>query len=161
MWIFFIVIVVLLFVFYNFYLKDFFAVKRIFNSLQKTLDTRDLLIIKLLPEINDKEIQESIAKWIDLRVKSKGSSFNDKIKIDVELNKELKKFYSLINELTNNQVIKATFANVINLEKKLKNIRKEYNLAVEKYNMNLVMHKFICIRIIHMKPLDTYNVVKS
>ena len=41
---------------------------------------------------------------------------------------------------------------------KLRNeLRNEFNSAVEKYNMNLVMHKFICVRIVHMKPLDKYS----
>ena len=161
MWIIFVVIIFLLFIFYIFYLKEYVEVKRIFDSLEKTLDTRDLLVMKLLPEIKDEKIKTEVAKWIDLRVKNRKSSFNDKIKIDVELNKELKEFYTLINKITNNEVIKATFTNIIELEKKLKNIRNEYNIAVEKYNMNLVMHKFMCMRIIRMKPLDTYNVTNN
>ena len=92
-------------------------------------------------------------------MKNKEIPYNDKIVLYIELNRELKDFYSLVNSKIDNPIVKATFTNIIELEKKLKKIRKEYNFAVEKYNMNLVMHKFICMRLIRMKPLDTYKVL--
>lgn len=157
MWTIFIIVVVIIFAFYYVIFKDYIDVKKVFNTLEKTLNTRDLLVMKLLPEIKDKNLQANIASLIEERTKNRNISYNDKINIDIKLNKELKIFYDIINKKLDNQVIKATFKNVIETEKILKKIRSEYNLVVEKYNMNLVMHKFLCIRIVRMKPLDTYG----
>ncbi|MBQ9267523.1 MAG: hypothetical protein IJ217_04520 [Clostridia bacterium] len=150
--------VVLAIVFYFVYLKDYAEVNRVFSSLEKTLDARDLLVMKLVPEIKDKKMQAKVVKLIEERMNHKNIPYNDKIALDIALNKELKEFYAAVNEKADNPVIKATFAKAVEFEKVLKKIRNEYNLAVTKYNTNLVMHKFVCMRIIRMKPLDTYAV---
>ena len=74
-----------------------------------------------------------------------------------QLNDRLKEMYLDLEKERNNPVIKAALANAFELEKTLKKVRDEYNMAVEKYNMNLIMHKFVCMRIIRMKPLDIYG----
>ena len=159
MWIF-LLVIFLAIVFYYIFIKDYSDVIKVLDSLEKTLDTRDLLVMKLLPEVKDKGMQASIVELIEKRMKNKKIPFNDKIKLYVELNKELKQFYNNLNKKIDNPVIKTTFASAIELEKKLIKIRDRYNYAVEKYNMNLVMHKFVCVRLIHMKPLDTYSIAE-
>lgn len=146
----------ILIVCYYIFMKDYVEVIKVYSSLEKTLDVRDLLVMKLIPEINDKGLQAKIIELIESRMKNKKIPYNDKIRMDVELNKELKKFYNIINKKADNPVVKATFKNVIEIEKKLIKIRDKYNYSVEKYNLNLMVHKFVCMRFIRMKPLDTY-----
>ncbi len=150
--------IVLALIIYFLYYKDYGEVLKVFNTLEKTLDIRDLLVMKLVPEIKDKKEQAEVVSLIEMRMKNKKKSFTEKMMLDVKLNEELKRFYELINKKNDNPVISETFKSVIEVEKKLKKLRNEFNNVVEKYNMNLVMHKFVCVRIIHMKPLDKYTV---
>ncbi len=150
-------VVVLFLIIYNLYFKDYIEVKKSFNILNKTLDTRDLLVMKLVPELKSKSERADIVKLIELRMKNKKSSFNNQIKIDVELNEKLKNMYLKLEKNKENLMLQATLKNTLEIENTLKKLRTEYNLTVEKYNMNLVMHKFICMRIVRMKPLDTYG----
>ncbi len=152
------IVILIVWICYTLYWHDYFAVKKVFRTLEKTWNTRDLLVLKLAPEIKDEALKSKVVELIDTKVKNKNSGYTEKIKIDILLNESLKEFYDSINKNANNPVVKATLSNAIELEKILKKIRKEYNEVVEKYNMNLVMHKFVCIRIIHMKPLDTYAI---
>ena len=69
-------------------------------------------------------------------------------------------FYKKIDEERPNEVVLQVFAKIISMEKDLKNIRNKYTLAVEKYNESLIKHKFMCLKVIRMKPLDTYKVMK-
>lgn len=149
--------IILIMIVYFLYFKDYVEVKKIFRILIKTLDTRDLLIMKLVPEFKNKKERAEIIKLVDGRMKSKRTSYTEQIKLDVELNDRLKEMYLELEKERNNPVIKAALANAFELEKTLKKVRDEYNMAVEKYNMNLIMHKFVCMRIIRMKPLDIYG----
>ena len=152
-------VTVLIWIIYVLYFKDYFEVRKIFNVLEKTLDTRNLIVMKLVPEIKDNNQKVKLVNLIEKRIKNKESGYTEKMKLDIELNEELKSFYEIVSKKVENPLVKATLNNAVELEKSLKKIRKEYNNAVEKYNMNLVMHKFMCMRVIHMKPLDTYSII--
>lgn len=150
-------IVIFSLIIYNLYFKDYIEVKKSFNILIKTLDTRDLLVMKLVPELENKSERADIVKLIEMRMKNKKSSFTNQIKIDIELNEKLKDMYLKLEKNKNNLVLHSALRNSLEIENTLKKLRTEYNLTVEKYNMNLVMHKFVCMRVIRMKPLDTYG----
>lgn len=150
-------IVIFSLIIYNLYFKDYIEVKKSFNILIKTLDTRDLLVMKLVPELENKSEKADIIKLIKMRMKNKKSSFTNQIKIDIELNEKLKEMYLKLEKNKKNLVLQSALKNSLEIENTLKKLRTEYNLTVEKYNMNLVMHKFVCMRVIRMKPLDTYG----
>lgn len=150
--------VVLIFTIYQLYFKRYFKVKKTFETLSKFLNVRDSLVLKLISEIKDKKLAERIVNLIDERKENFKISYNNSIRADVKLNKELRHFYEILNTIKKNEVVNSVFAKIINLEKDLKNIRNEYNKVVEGYNQNLIKHKFICFRVIKMKPLDTYKV---
>ncbi len=156
------VILLLLIIFcyyvYGMYFKEYFEVKKINNTLQKILDTRDLLLLKLTGEkVNKKEIAK-VLMLIDKRKDTKNAGYTFKMQADVDLNKELKVFYEKLNKVLDNEVSKDTFRRIIELEKQAKKARISYNNAVERYNNNLILHKKVCMRIIKMKPLDTYKI---
>lgn len=153
--------IILIMVVYFLYFKDYVEVKKVFKIITKTLDTRDLLIMKLVPEIKNKKEKAEIIRLVDDRMKSKKMSYTEQIKLDVELNDKLKNMYFNLEQEKDNPVIKATLARAFELEKTLKKVRNEYNVAVEKYNMNLIMHKFVCMRVIRMKPLDIYGKISN
>ena len=154
-----ILVIVLIFFIYQIYFKKFFKVKKVHSQLKGFLDVRDTLVLKLVPEINDDKMGERIVKFIDERKENFNTSYNNSIMSDIKLNRELRKFYEKINEIKKNDVSNNIFSKIINLEKDLKKIRNEYNKVVESYNNNLVKHRFICLRIIRMKPLDTYRIM--
>lgn len=153
--------IILIMIVYFLYFRDYIEVKKVFKILIKTLDTRDLLIMKLVPEIKNKKEKAEIIRLVDDRMKSKKMSYTEQIKLDVELNDKLKNMYFNLEQEKDNPVIKATLARAFELEKTLKKVRNEYNVAVEKYNMNLIMHKFVCMRVIRMKPLDIYGKISN
>lgn len=162
MWIILILILVTIsYLTYELYLKKYILVRNEFKLLLKTLDVRDLLILKLLPEIKNKNISNKIAYLINERVKNKKCGHLEQINLDIELNKEIKSFYEELNKNLTNEIVKTTFKKVIEIEKKLKNIRKSYNDAVNMYNDNLIKHKKICMKTLKMKPLDTYGLKYS
>lgn len=152
------IIIILIFVIYQLYFKHYFKVKNIYETLRNFLDVRDSLVLKLIPEIKNDVVRENIIALIEERKENFKTSYNNSIKADAKLNSSLKVFYEEINKLEKNDVINSVFGKVIKLEKDLKNIRNEYSLEVEEYNNNLVKHKFVCLKIIKMKPLDTYKV---
>ena len=89
------------------------------------------------------------------------SSYNNAIKSDVKLNKELKAAYSEINKAKLNSISSQLFNTILKTESELKTLRAKYNETVEKYNNNLVKHNFVCLKVIKMKPLDTYKVMQK
>lgn len=153
-------IIFFIFIFYMLYLKEYLKVKKVYKHLRKVLDTRDTLVLKLIPEIKNKELSAKVIYLIDERKENFKTSYNNSILSDIKLNTELRKLYEYINTLNKNEVINNVFGKIINLEKELKNIRNKYNIAVENYNNNLIKHKYMCLRIIKMKPLDTYSIKK-
>ena len=153
-------IIILIFIIYELYFKEYFHVKKIFWSLKKFLSTRDTLILKIIPDVKDKKASKKIINLIEERRINFNSSYNNAIKSDVKLNSELINFYKKIDEERPNEVVLQVFAKIMGMEKDLKNIRNKYTLALEKYNESLIKHKFMCLKIIRMKPLDTYKVMK-
>lgn len=142
---------------YGTYFKEYFEVKKINNTLQKILDTRDLLLLKLTGEKVSKKETAKVLMFIDKRRDTKNAGYAFKMQADVDLNKELITFYKKLNQVLDNEVSKDTFRRIIELEKQAKKVRISYNNAVERYNNNLILHKKVCMRIIKMKPLDTYK----
>ena len=139
------------------YLKKYYQVRKVFKTLHHFLDVRDSLVVKLLPEVKGKKVAQDIIEGIDERKMNFSSSQNNAILSDIKLNTRLKKLYEEINHISKNEIINQLFANILSIEKDLKRIRKEYNLAVEEYNQSLVKHKVILLKVMKMKPLDTYQ----
>ena len=154
------IIFAIIFLIYMLYFKEYKEVMGNFQTLVKVLETRDLLLMRILPEVKDKKIKEETARLVDQRMQCKNAGCNNLIKSDVELNKQLKITYQEIDKLKN-ALVREEFKRIVSLEKKLKVIRREYNNAVEKYNNNLVAHKKMCIKYLRMKPLDTYKIPKK
>ena len=55
-------------------------------------------------------------------------------------------------------MVTGIFENIIKIEKELKNIRTKYNEVATKYNDNLVKRKNVCVKLLKMRPLNTYKV---
>ena len=160
MWISLIILLLLILIYYMYgtYFKEYFEVKKVYKTLQHVLDTRDVLLLKLSSEkINKKEFAK-IVMLIDERKKTKNAGYTIRMNADVNLNHELKNFYPKISKTLDNPISKEVFKRIIELEKQAKKIRIAYNVSVERYNNNLILHKDICIKLIHMKPLDTYSI---
>lgn len=151
------VIIAIIFLIYMLYFKEYKEVMGNFQTLVKVLETRDLLLMRILPELSDKKIKEETARLVDQRMQCKNAGCNNLIRSDVELNKQLTQTYKEIDKLKN-ALVREEFKRIISLEKKLKVIRREYNNSVEKYNKNLIAHKKMCIKYLRMKPLDTYKI---
>lgn len=160
MWISFILLIIVIFIYYVYgtYFKDYFEVKKVYNTLQKVLDARDVLLLDLTNEKVDKKEIAKILMLIDKRKETRKAGYTVRMNADVELNKELKKFYQVVSNAINNDISKEVLKRLIELEKQAKKVRISYNNAVEKYNNNLILHKKICMRLIRMKPLDIYKI---
>ncbi|MBQ8299638.1 MAG: LemA family protein [Clostridia bacterium] len=156
--VFLIVIIALVFMYIrNVYLKEFIEVTVIYKSLCKLLNSRDLLLLKILPDIKNKKQTEKILTLIDERNKKSKISYDDAILADVELHNELKSLYSVIEKMKKNELQTEIFKKIISFENQIKNVRKKYSFAVEKYNMSLTIHPKFCIKFMHMKPLEIYG----
>ena len=143
---------------YILYLKPFFDVRRVIYTLRDFLSTRDSLILKLIPEVKNKELKENVVGLINSRKEKFNLTYNDAIESDIRLNSELKRLYEEINKIKNNRMVTGIFENIIKIEKELKNIRTKYNEVATKYNDNLVKRKNVCIKLLKMRPLNTYKV---
>lgn len=159
MWFGLILLIFIIFVYYVYgtYFKEYFEVRKVYNTLQNVLDTRDVLLLKLTGEKVKKKDIAKIVMLIDERKKTKNSGYSVRMNADVKLNHELKKFYPELAKSLDNPVSKEIFKRIVDLEKQAKKIRIAYNNAVDNYNNNLVLHKKVCMRLIRMKPLDTYS----
>lgn len=155
------VVVTLIYVFYRVYLKDFIEVRKTFMTLKKFLSTRDALLLKLLPELKNTIDANKILSFVEERRLNFESSYNNAIKSDVKLNKELKTTYAKISKTKLNSISLQLFNTILKTESELKSLRAKYNETVEKYNNNLVKHNFVCLKVIKMKPLDTYKVMQK
>lgn len=148
---------ILIYYVYGTYLKEYFEVKKVYNTLQNVLDTRDVLLLKLTGEHVKKEEIAKVIMLIDEREKTKNAGYTIRMNADVNLNHELQVFYPELVKVLDNPVSKEIFQRLMDLEKQAKKVRIAYNSAVEKYNNNLILHKKVCMRFIRMKPLDTYS----
>ena len=151
------IVSVIIFLIYMLYFKEYKDVMANFRTLVKVLETRDLLLMRILPEIKENHIKEETTRLVEQRMQCKNGGCNSLIKSDVELNKQLITTYKEIDKIKN-ALVREEFKRIISLEKKLKVIRREYNKSVEKYNKNLIIHKKMCINYLRMKPLDTYKI---
>lgn len=152
------ILIIVAYYVYGTYFKEYFEVKKVFYTLQKVLDARDVLVLKLTSEKVEKKLIAKVVMLIDKRRETKKSGYTIRMKADVELSNELRKFYLKLNKAVDNDLAKEVFKRIVELEKQAKKIRISYNNAVERYNNNLILHKKVCMRIIHMKPLDTYKI---
>jgi len=125
------IVIAIVYLGYLLYFKEYKEVMANFQTLVKVLETRDLLLMRILPDVKDKKIKEDTARLVEQRMLYKNGGCNNLIKSDVELNKQLKITYKEIDKLKN-ALIREEFKRIISLEKKLKVIRREYNKAVEK-----------------------------
>lgn len=160
MWISLVAFLLVIFAYYVYgtYFKEYFEVKKIFKTLQHVLDTRDVLLLKLSGEKVDKKDFAKVVMLIDERKKTKNLGYTVRMNADVKLNHELKEFYLKLSKVLDNPISKDVFKRVMDLEKQAKKIRVAYNMAVENYNNNLILHKKVCMKWIRMKPLDTYKI---
>lgn len=154
----FLLLVIFCYYFYGTYLKEYFEVKKVYETLQKILDTRDLLLLDLSKDKIDKKEFAKILSLIDKRRETKKSGYTVCMNVDVELNNELKSFYKSLTKILDNDFSKELVSRIIELEKQARKARNSYNEAVKRYNDNLILHKKVCIRLIKMKPLDTYKI---
>ncbi|MBQ9279465.1 MAG: LemA family protein [Clostridia bacterium] len=129
----------------------------VYKSLRKVLESRDLLVLKLLPDIQDKKLSESVLRLINERNRKSKISYDDAIRADLELHRKLKILYEQINKMKKNEVQEELFRRIIDLEKRLKLLRTRYSATVRAYNMSLTIHPKIFVKILHMKPLDLYG----
>lgn len=160
MWLSFGLLILIIFAYYVYgmYFKEYFEVKKVYNTLQKVLDTRDVLLLKLTSEKIDKKSIAKIVMLIDKRKETRNSGYTVRMNADVELSNELRNFYPVLSKVLANDLSKDIFKRIIELEKQAKKIRISYNNAVDNYNNNLILHKKVCMKIIHMKPLDIYKI---
>ena len=154
-----IVILLLILAYYiiNVYLKEYIEVTKIYKTLRKMLSYRDMLLLKILPDIKNKKQKETIMNLIDDRNKKSNISYDDAIIADVNLNNELKKIYIEIEKMQKNELQLKIFQKLMNMEKQIKGARNKYSSAVEKYNLSLTIHPKVFIKFLHMRPLDTYK----
>lgn len=154
------VVLLMLYVFYRIYFRPYRQVMANFETLVKVLETRDLLLLRILPELKDKKMKEKISQLIEKRMECKRKGCDAFIESDVNLNRQLPRVYETI-ETSKNPVVREEFRRIMSLEKNLKAIRKEYSQAVDVYNDNLVRHKKMSIKYLRMRPLNTYQVKQT
>ena len=151
------VVVIIYFLISTLVFKEYNEVEANYETLLKVLDTRDVILLRILPEIKSKRTREEMTKLVSDRMEAKKKGTNEIIRKDVELNKHLKPIYDEIN-ISKNPLVKEEFRRIIRLEKSLKNIRREYTASAEKYNEKFIKHPKLFLKYLRMKPLDTYNI---
>lgn len=142
---------------YATYLKEYVDVTVIYKALRKLLASRDVMVLRIIPEVPDKKISEKILNLINVRSKASKLSYDEAIKADIELHNELKKLYDVIDKMDKNELQREIFKKIINYEKSIKIARIRYSEAVERYNMSLTIHPNFCIKVLHMRPLEMYG----
>lgn len=152
-----VLILILLYYVINVYLKEYIEVTKIFKTLRKMLNYRDVMLLKILPDIKSKKKQEEIMNLVDERNKKYNISYDDAIVADVSLHNELKNIYLELEKMKKNELQSEILKKLMMLEKQISNVRKSYSNAVEKYNLSLTIHPKVCIKFLHMRPLDTYK----
>ncbi len=151
------VVLILIFLIYTLYFKNYLRVTKVFKTLKKFLDTRDSFVIKMVPEVKNQTVAKEIVDLVKDRKDQFQKGYNLAIQADVALNSYLKMFYQEFQKPSQNEMINEMMQRIKNLEMQLKKIREEYNHEVEQYNQTIVRHRWVCIKLIHMKPLDVYQ----
>lgn len=150
-------LIILVYYVINVYLKEYIEVTKIYKTLRKLLGHRDMLLLKILPDIKNKKQKEKIINLINNRNKMYSISYDDAIISDVKLHNELKNVYIEIEKMQKNEIQSEIFKKLMIMEKQIKGARNKYSSAVEKYNLSLTIHPKVFIKILHMRPLDTYK----
>ena len=151
-------LIIFIFVFiYKFFLKEFIDITIVYKTLKKVLESRDLLVLKLLPDIKNKELSEEVLNLINERRTQSKVLYNNAIKADINLHNKLKELYEVINSMKKNEVQEELFRRIVELEKKLKVLRVKYSEAANNYNTSLTIHPKLFVKILHMQPLDIYG----
>lgn len=145
------------YIIYAVYLKEYIDVTIVYKSLRKLLASRDVMLLKIIPDIEDKKYAERILNLINNRNEASKISYDDAIRADITLHNELKNLYDIINKMDKNELQLEIFKKVIEYEKRIKLARVKYTEVVSKYNMGLTVHPKVCIKILHMKPLEVYG----
>ncbi len=140
--------------------KEYNEVEANFETLVKVLETRDLLLMRVLPEVKNKKTKEIIAKLVSERMNAKKQGADELLIKDVALNRQLKNVYDEIN-FSKNPIVKEEFRRIVHLEKKLKQIRRQYNESVDKYNKVFIKHPKLYLKYLKMKPLNTYDIKET
>ena len=145
------------YIIYAVYLKEYIDVTIVYKSLRKLLASRDVMLLKIIPDIEDKRYAEKILNLISDRNEASKTSYDDAIRADIALHKELKKLYDIVNKMDKNELQSEIFKKVIDYEKRIKLARVRYTEVVSKYNMGLTVHPKVCIKLLRMKPLEMYG----
>ena len=145
------------YIIYAVYLKEYIDVTIVYKSLRKLLASRDVMLLKIIPDIEDKKYAERILNLINNRNEASKVSYDDAIRADITLHNELKNLYDIINKMDKNELQLEIFKKVIEYEKRIKLARVKYTEVVSKYNMGLTVHPKVCIKVLHMKPLEVYG----
>lgn len=145
------------YIIYAVYLKEYIDVTIVYKTLRKLLASRDVMLLKIIPDIEDKKYAEKILNLINSRNEASKISYDDAIRTDITLHNELKNLYDIINKMDKNELQLEIFKKVIDYEKRIKLARVKYTEVVSKYNMGLTIHPRVCIKLLHMKPLEVYG----
>lgn len=145
------------YVIYEVYLKDYINVTIVYKSLRKLLASRDVMLLKLIPDIEDKKYAQKVLNLVDIRNKASKVSYDEAIKADVELHNELKVLYDIIDKMDKNELQLEIFKKIISYEKQIKMVRTKYTQVVSTYNMSLTTHPKVCVKFLHLKPLEVYG----
>ena len=151
------VIFILLLIIRFLFFREYAIVMGNFETLIKVLETRDLLLMRLLPEIKNKKIKDDMSLLVSERMDAKRLGNDKLIETDVKINKKLNRIYTELNN-SQNPIVREELRRIVSLEKKLKVIRREYNKAVEVYNNKLTNHPKIMIKFWKMRPLNLYDI---
>lgn len=157
-------ILLILYFVYHVFFQNYMEVRRVFRSLEKMVDSRDYFLLKLMPDLEKKIPEEKLADVLALveqRTKERKCGYTIKIRTDIKLNKAVKALYEAYLGIETNPVMDEVFKNIMQIELKLKRLRKEYNIKAEQFNLSLIDHKFINFQIIRYKPLDLYGIQKK
>ena len=155
-----IVLFSILFIFVIIYLllfKEYAHVMNSYDLLVKVVETRNLVLMRILPEIKNKGLKNEVTKMVDDMIKAKRDTNDKFIQLDVDINKKLDKVYSELNGSKNPLVIEE-LKKAVNFDKKLKVIRREYNKVVEEYNAKLCKHPKLMAKFLKMRPYNTYEI---
>ncbi|MBR3280424.1 MAG: hypothetical protein IKI57_01075 [Clostridia bacterium] len=140
--------------------KEYSTMLRSYEMLVKVLETRNLILMRILPEIKDKKAKKEITSYVEQMINYKRTNNDKVLELDVSINKKLDKIYSELNK-SKNPVVLEELKRVINFEKKLKIIRREYNKAVDEYNSKLIKHPKLMAKYLKMRPYNTYDIKEN
>ena len=150
------VIIIIYLVLHFLFFREYAQVMGNYETLVKVLEARDLVLMRVLPEIKDKNVKDEITNIVSEQLNARKQGNDKLIETDVNLNKKLDRVYSELDK-SKNPLVKEELRRLVGFEKSLKTIRHEYSKAVGQYNEKLVKHPKAMIKFWKMKPLNTYK----